>query len=310
MLSRKIRVVSYVFFFVALLGCAMKSPKDEMSSFGKTHERKLITDMSFEDTPTNTIIRLKSTGVLSYSSYILTNPIKLVIDINDSILSPGIKDELEIEKGIVKKAKLHEEKQPAEMTRLEIDLDEIVPRRIETVGEDLVIDIENPKESESLKMDLETIKESLKKGVDEKLGEIEAGEESEEGAYAPVEEDQEEKYEQQVKEDVKYKGEKISFDFQDASVEDVIRLIAEVSGMNFVIEKGVIGKLNVKLNKIPWDQALDLVMKINEPKIVVVVDNGIYRIMTLEKSKTMRKERAEETKAKREEEEAAVAILP
>lgn len=310
MLSRQIRMILSVFFFAALLGCAMKTPKDEMSSFGKTSERKLITEMSFEDTPTNTIIRLKSNGVLSYSSYILTNPTRLVIDINDTILAPGIKEELEIDKGLVKKAKLREEKQPTEMTRLEIDLEEIVPRRVETVGEYLVIDIENPKESEGSKMDLEAIKESLRKGVDEKLGEIEAGEESEEGEYGGEEETQEAEHEQPVKEEAKYKGEKISFDFQDASVEDVIRLIADVSGMNFVIEKGVTGKINVKISKVPWDQALDLVMKINEPQLVVVVDEGIYRVMTLDKSQKMRMEKAEETKAKRVEEEAAVAILP
>ncbi|OGL42287.1 MAG: hypothetical protein A3C43_03595 [Candidatus Schekmanbacteria bacterium RIFCSPHIGHO2_02_FULL_38_11] len=313
MLPSQTRVFISVFFFTALLGCAMKTPKDEMSSFGKISERKLITDMSFEDTPTNTIIRLKSNGVLSYSSYILTNPTRIVIDINDTILIPGIKDELEIDKGLVKKAKLREEKQPAEMTRLEIEMEEIAPRRIEMAGEDLVVDIENPKESESVKEDLEAIKESLRKGVDEKLGEIEAGEESEagEGAeYAEEEETQEAGDEPQVKEEMKYKGEKISFDFQDASVEDVIRLIAEVSGMNFVIEKGVTGKINVKLNKIPWDQALDLVMKINDPQLVTLVDEGIYRIMTRDKSKKMRMDKAEETKARREEEEDAVAILP
>ena len=293
-----ISVFTLLFFF----GCAIKTPKEELSSFNRMPAKKLISDVSFEDTPTNTIIKLKSDGILSYSSYILTNPTRLVIDINDASIAPSVKREMEINQGLVKKVKLHEENQPAEMARIEIELEEIAPRTVNIQGENLVIDIENPKESETAKVDLETIKESLKKGVDEEFREIESEEESK----VEVGETQGE----QEREETKYKGERISFYFQDASVEDVIRLIAEVSGMNFVIEEGVKGKVNVKLEKIPWDQALGLILKINSPQLVLLIEDGIYRILTIEKSNQMRREKAEEAKAKRDEEEAATAVLP
>src|SRR3990172_5517963 len=115
---------------------------------------------------------------------------------------------MEINQGLVKKVKLHEENQPAEMARIETELEEIAPRTVNIQGENLVIDIENPKESETAKVDLETIKESLKKGVDEEFREIESEEESK----VEVGETQGE----QEREETKYKGERISFDFQDA----------------------------------------------------------------------------------------------
>lgn len=54
---------------------------------------------------------------------------------------------------------------------------------------------------------------------------------------------------------------RITLDLQDAEVRNVIRLIAEVSQLNIVVGDDVEGKVTLKLRDVPWDQALDVVLK-------------------------------------------------
>ncbi|MCU0583289.1 MAG: hypothetical protein MUE57_05570, partial [Syntrophales bacterium] len=61
-----------------------------------------------------------------------------------------------------------------------------------------------------------------------------------------------------------YTGQKITADFQDANVRSVFRLIAEVSGLNIVAGEDVKGTVTMKLNEIPWDQALETVLDIQQ----------------------------------------------
>ena len=57
-----------------------------------------------------------------------------------------------------------------------------------------------------------------------------------------------------------YTGERISLDFQNADLHNVIRIIGEVSGKNIVVSDRVTGKVTLKLKDVPWDQALDIVL--------------------------------------------------
>ncbi len=61
----------------------------------------------------------------------------------------------------------------------------------------------------------------------------------------------------------RYVGRRISLDFQQADISNVLRLIAEVSGFNIVIGEGVKSKVTMKLVSVPWDQALDMILKMN-----------------------------------------------
>lgn len=56
-------------------------------------------------------------------------------------------------------------------------------------------------------------------------------------------------------------GKKITVDLQNAEVGNVLRLLADVSGHNFVYGEEVKGKVTLKLRDVPWDQALDVVLK-------------------------------------------------
>ncbi|HUK57520.1 MAG TPA: type IV pilus secretin PilQ [Nitrospiria bacterium] len=77
----------------------------------------------------------------------------------------------------------------------------------------------------------------------------------------------------------RYVGRKISLDFQDADLSNVLRLLADVSGLNIVISEGVKGKVTLKLISVPWDQALDIVLKMNS--LGQTRDGNIIRVATL-----------------------------
>ena len=63
--------------------------------------------------------------------------------------------------------------------------------------------------------------------------------------------------------ETRYVGRRISLDFQQADISNVLRLIAEVSGFNMVVGEGVKSKVTMKLVSVPWDQALDMILKMN-----------------------------------------------
>jgi type IV pilus assembly protein PilQ len=58
-------------------------------------------------------------------------------------------------------------------------------------------------------------------------------------------------------------GRRISLDFQQADITNILRLIADVSGFNIVVGEGVKSKVTMKLVNVPWDQALDMLLKMN-----------------------------------------------
>src|SRR4030043_137180 len=74
----------------------------------------------------------------------------------------------------------------------------------------------------------------------------------------------------------KYPGKKISLDFQDADIVPIFRLLADISGYNIVVSPEVKGKLTMKLLNVPWDQALDIILKTFS--LGKTVENNIIRI--------------------------------
>jgi len=58
-----------------------------------------------------------------------------------------------------------------------------------------------------------------------------------------------------------YKGEKLSLNFQDIEVRSVLQLIADFTELNLVASDAVQGSITLRLQNVPWDQALDLVLR-------------------------------------------------
>lgn len=74
----------------------------------------------------------------------------------------------------------------------------------------------------------------------------------------------------------KYTGEAIDLALKDAPLIDVLNTFAELSGLNFVLDPGVSAKVSLRLQSVPWDQALELILKINN--LGYVLENNIMRI--------------------------------
>jgi type IV pilus assembly protein PilQ len=98
----------------------------------------------------------------------------------------------------------------------------------------------------------------------------------------------------------KYTGEPISVNLKDVDLKDFFRLIHEISGLNVVLDPNVKGALTIVLDDVPWDQALDIVLKNNE--LARQLDGNVLRIATVE---TLRHE-AESRRAEQEAEALAV----
>jgi type IV pilus assembly protein PilQ len=98
----------------------------------------------------------------------------------------------------------------------------------------------------------------------------------------------------------KYTGEPISVNLKDVDLKDFFRLIHEISGLNVVLDPNVKGSLTIVLDDVPWDQALDIVLKNND--LARQLDGNVLRIATVE---TLRKE-AESRRAQLEAEAMAI----
>ena len=59
----------------------------------------------------------------------------------------------------------------------------------------------------------------------------------------------------------KYAGDRLSLNFQDIEVRAVLQLLADFTGLNMVASDSVSGRLTLRLDNVPWDQALDIILK-------------------------------------------------
>lgn len=98
----------------------------------------------------------------------------------------------------------------------------------------------------------------------------------------------------------RYVGRRISLDFQAADITNVLRLIADVSGFNIVVGEGVKSKVTMKLVSVPWDQALDMLLKMNN--LGMIREGNIVWIDTLANIAGQQEQtaRAKDTKARAE----------
>jgi type IV pilus assembly protein PilQ len=92
-----------------------------------------------------------------------------------------------------------------------------------------------------------------------------------------------------------YSGNPVSLDFQQADLRAVLRVFSEISGLNVVIDPAVRGTVDVALRDVPWDQALDIILRAN--KLGYIVDGTVVRIApltTLAEEETQRRRLADE----------------
>lgn len=73
-----------------------------------------------------------------------------------------------------------------------------------------------------------------------------------------------------------YRGQLVSFDFKDADIRDVLRIISDISGLNMIISRNVTGTVTLKLTNVPWDQALDVILE--DAGLGAFIDGNVLRV--------------------------------
>jgi type IV pilus assembly protein PilQ len=74
----------------------------------------------------------------------------------------------------------------------------------------------------------------------------------------------------------KYVGEPISLDLKDADIRDVLLTFSKLARLNMVIDPDVRGSVTVRLENVPWDQALEVILKVNG--LGYVLEGNIVRV--------------------------------
>lgn len=92
-----------------------------------------------------------------------------------------------------------------------------------------------------------------------------------------------------------YSGRLISLDLQDTNIDSALRIIAEISNLNIIASDDVNGKVTLRLIDVPWDQALDVILKTNG--LDQVAEGNVIRIAPVDKLKAERESLKESKRA-------------
>jgi type IV pilus assembly protein PilQ len=105
-----------------------------------------------------------------------------------------------------------------------------------------------------------------------------------------------------------YRGRRVSLDFKDVEIADVLRLIAEVSDLNIISGDEVKGSVTIRLVEVPWDQALDVILMTKSLGFVRV--GNVLRIAPSQVLKAEEEVRLQERRNKEKLEDLEVKLMP
>ncbi|MEI6613768.1 MAG: secretin N-terminal domain-containing protein, partial [Chrysiogenales bacterium] len=96
-----------------------------------------------------------------------------------------------------------------------------------------------------------------------------------------------------------FSGDPYDFSFKNADISNLLKFIAKISGLNMVIDPDVTGRFTCELIQVPWDQALELILKVNG--LDMIQEGNILRIGKVDKLATESKQRQALREARLEE---------
>ncbi len=272
-------------------------------------------------------------GKINYKSFILHNPERIVIDFYNLNLKGKNKEIASKESEYINKIRVAQfQSSPEKIVRAVIDVKKPIEYDISELKDSVIVNIplkksveekvdsqielkekeslieehkgenkpvlsEVPKEQTEL-IQKESQQEETKKK--EKVAELE----NDKALFANEEEKtKKEKIIKALKaqtittEEKKWEGEPFTFDFKEIDIKDLFRFIADISGLNVILDPGVSGKITLKLTDVPWDQALDLICR--SQGLGYVLEGNVIRIAPL----SVLSKEAEERRRQKEQEE-------
>jgi len=106
----------------------------------------------------------------------------------------------------------------------------------------------------------------------------------------------------------RYGGRRISLDLQDADLVNVLRLFGELANLNMILAPDVRGKVTVRLVNIPWDQAMEIILKMNG--LGFTLEDNILRIASLGALAKEADDEIRTKEAKKKAEDLITRIIP
>jgi type IV pilus assembly protein PilQ len=192
-----------------------------------------ISDISFEKSDGILKVVIKGNGSITPNVFPLDN--RIVIDVPDVVMKAQIPSTVMSPLKGIRSGK-HRDK-----IRLVLDLKEKTNFDVAAIGDSIVIALQGPEKEPPPLAPIPAIPTIAQKPEEKKqVAEVKEPEAFGEG---------------------KYTGKKISLDFQDADIVPIFRLLSDISGYNIVVNPEVKGKITMKLINVPWDQALDIMLK-------------------------------------------------
>jgi type IV pilus secretin PilQ/predicted competence protein len=262
-----------------------------------------IVGVSHEGSGEQFAVVVKANGRLSYNDFFQGNPDRLVIDFKDVDLVMGAKrNVVEVKSDAVRRVRMNPRfsEQP-KVARIVLDLSRRMPYRVVDTADGLKVlfgeggETPSPAPLAALRADADPIPAPAAPSEDPLASPVRldsppmlpvpvaapdpqtaSGETFTPRTVGPGEK--------------KYTGEPITLDFKDGDLQDVFRLFADISGLNVVVNPGVSGKVTLKLNEVPWDQALDLILKTNG--LGYTLEDNVIRIARLQDLQKEEQERA------------------
>lgn len=223
------RIRKVFLFFIVLFFCS--SMTYDVRSEGPQAKSSEITAVEVRDNNGRTEIKISSDAPFTYNLFKVSDPYQVVVELQNAGLGE-FRDKITFDRAGVSEIIPITDESSANSSKLKIAF--TAPVDVEPSYKDrtLILAFMNPE----------------RETVNAAAGTDETPRESQPGGNKPFGSKE-------------YVGEKINLDFQDAELIHVFRLIADISGYNIVVSPDVKGKFSMKLLDVPWDQALEIILR-------------------------------------------------
>ena len=288
-----------------------------LSPMIKPESQVQFTGLNINNAPGQVTVKVGLSGEAPVQAFALENPNRLVIDLlNTQYQKPS--QAYQLGKANVEKLRIGQFKlsDPCPITRLVFDLKDASWYSLDTSRNGLVITFYAPAEvvvaenkaDTSVKAKKETVSTSMANALPvpettrvvketppaeaeaaplkpqpvENKKEAEPEPKMAKEPQAKPQQQQEDKFKPRVIQaaEEKYSGEIISLKFKDADLRDVILFLADFAGLNVIFDPEVRGTITLNLQDVPWDQALEIILK--QHKLGKVIEGNVLRIAPID----------------------------
>jgi len=250
------------------------------------------------DTEGRPVVVLDGTGPMDYETLELQNPARLVIDLKGAV-SKVDRNQVAVDEAGIQRVRAGQfRNSPVPVSRVVVDLESLLPFDIEKTdaglrvafgaGTPAVAEADAPQPVAVAAAEPEPAEPTSRAvsadTIDKLLAEPAPLAAEEPGGLNPAPTSTNFETQTILTDRANYNGKKISLNLVDTDIKQIFRLFHEISGLNFVLDPAVDGKVTIVLDQVPWDQALDIILKNNG--LDKQMENNVVRIAPTSKLAT------------------------